>query len=173
VTGFGSLTQDLITYEYYPPALAKPFNFSAASIAGVEVEARARPLTWLEGSASYTYLTTQNLRDDPRYYLKALPFRPAHRVSARVVAGVPLAQVRAELLAQSAQFTNRTQTLSLPARAFLNLAVTSTPLKNPALTIGFEVKNVLDVQTQDVDGYPLPPRAAFMTLAIAWDGAKP
>ena len=173
VTGFGSLTQDLISYEYYPPALAKPFNFSAASIAGVELEARARPTTWLEASTSYTWLSTMNLRDDPRYYLKALPFRPAHRVSARVVAGVPLAQFRAELLAQSAQFTNRTQTLSLPARAFLNLAVTSTPLKNPALTVGLEVKNVLDVQTQDVDGYPLPPRAVFLTLALAWDGATP
>ncbi len=172
LTGFGSLTEDLISYEYYPPQLAKPYNFSAASVLGGEVEARARPFPWLEGSASYTYLSTQNLRDDPRYYLKSLPFRPAHRVSARVLAGIPLAQFRAEVLAQSAQFTNRTETLTIGPRAFVNLAVASTPLKNPALTVSFEVKNVLDVQTQDVDGYPLPPRAAFLTLALAWDGAK-
>jgi iron complex outermembrane receptor protein len=172
VTGFGSLYEDLISYEYYPPALAKPFNFQAAQVAGLEVEARARPVTWLDASASYTFLATQNLKDDPRYYLKSLPFRPAHRVQARLVAGVPLASVRGEVLFQSSQFVNRTETLSLSARAFVNVGVSSTPFKNPALTVSFEVKNLLDVQSQDVDGYPLPPRAAFLTLAMAWDGAK-
>ena len=67
---------------------------------------------------------------------------------------------------------NRTEALSLPARAFLTLGVSSTPFKNPEVTIAFEVKNVLDVQTQDTDGYPLPPRAAYLTLGFAWDGAK-
>lgn len=172
VTGFGSLYEDLISYEYYPPALAKPFNFQTARVAGLEVEGRVRPTPWLDASASYTFLSTQNLRDDPRYYLKSLPFRPAHRVQARLVAGVPLISARAEVLYQSAQFMNRTETLSLPGRAFVNLAVSSTPLKDPALTVSFEVKNLLDVASQDVDGYPLPPRAVFLTLALAWDGAN-
>lgn len=173
LTGFGSLYEDLISYEYYPPSLAKPFNFQAARVAGLEFEARAKPLPWLDASASYTFLSTQNLRDDPRYYLKSLPFRPAHRVQARVVAGVPLASVRGEVLAQSAQFMNRTESLALPARVFVNVGISTTPLKNPALTASFEVKNLLDAQSQDVDGYPLPPRAAFLTLALAWDGARP
>lgn len=172
VTGFGSLYQDLISYEYYPPSLAKPFNFSAAGVAGLEVEGRVHPTSWLDVSAAYTYMQTSNLRDDPRYYLKALPFRPNHRLSARVLAGVPLAMARAEVVFQSAQFMNRTETLSLPSRALVTVGVSSTPFKNPALTVAFEVKNVLDVQTQDVDGYPLPPRAAYLTLGFAWDGVK-
>ena len=171
-TGFYGLYEDLISYEYYPPSLAKPFNFQAASVAGLELEAGARPWTWLDASAAYTFLSTQNLKDDPRYYLKALPFRPAHRLQVRVVAGVPLLSFRGELLFQSSHFMNRTETLSVPARALLNLAMSSTPFKGVALTVSFEVKNVLDVQSQDVDGYPLPPRAAYLTLAYAWDGAK-
>jgi iron complex outermembrane receptor protein len=37
------------------------------------------------------------------------------------------------------------------------------------LTLSFEVKNLLDVQAEDLDGYPLPPRAAYLTLGITWD----
>lgn len=171
VTGFGSLYEDLITYEYYPPALAKPFNVMTARVAGVEVEGRFSPAPWLDATLAYTFLSTQNLRDDPRYYLKALPYRPSHRVHARVAGGVALLRAHAELLFQSQQYMNRTETLALGPRAFVNVGVSSTPWKRPAVTVGFEVKNLLDVQTQDLDGYPLPPRAAFFTLAMAWDGA--
>ncbi|MEW5743630.1 MAG: TonB-dependent receptor [Myxococcota bacterium] len=173
VTGFGALYEDLITYEYYPPALAKPFNVMAARVAGVEVEGRFAPAPWLDASASYTFLATQNLRDDPRYYLKALPNRPAHRLHARVSGGVALLRGHAEVLFQSQQYLNRTETLALSPRAFVNLGVASTPWKRPAVTVAFEVKNLFDTQSQDLDGYPLPPRAAFFTLALAWDGEKP
>jgi vitamin B12 transporter len=172
VTGFGSLYEDLITYEYYPPALAKPFNVMAARVAGVEVEGRVSPAPWLDASLAYTFLASQNLRDDPRYYLKALPFRPAHRVAARVSGGVPLLRAHADVLFQSAQYMNRTETLALGARTFVNVGVSSTPWKRPEVTLAFELKNLFDVQSQDLDGYPLPPRAAFFTLAVAWDGAK-
>lgn len=168
-TGFLSLYEDLISYEYYPPNLARPYNFQAARVAGLEVEATVSPWRWLEAGASYTYLDTQNLKDDPRYYLKALPFRPAHRVHARISGGVDWLRARAEVLFQTAQFTNRTETLVLPARAFVNVGVTATPFKNPQVTVSAELKNVLDVQTQDLDGYPLPPRAFFVTLGFAWE----
>ncbi len=172
VTAYGSLYEDLISYEYYPPGLAKPYNFQAARVGGVEVEASATPSRWLSGTLAYTFMASQNLKDDPRYYLKTLPNRPAHRVSARIVAGLPFFSVHGEVQAQSAQFLNRTETLGLPARAFVNAGIASTPWKNPAVTVSIDVKNVLDVQTQDLDGYPLPPRAAFVSLAFAWDAEK-
>lgn len=173
ITGFGALYQDLISYEYYPPMLARPYNFQAARVAGVEVEGRMKPARTVEATVAYTFLSTQNLRDDPRYYLKALPYRPQHRAHARVAAGVPMAMARAEVLVQSEQFQNRTETLSLPARAFVNVGFSSTPFSNHGVTVSLEVKNLLDAQSQDVDGYPLPPRAAYLTLAVAWDAAKP
>lgn len=172
VTGFGALYEDLITYEYYPPALAKPYNVLAARVFGLEVEGRVSPAPWLDATLAYTWLSTQNLRDDPRYYLKALPYRPAHRLAARVSGGVAWLRGHAEVFFQSAQFMNRTETLVLGPRTFVNVGVASTPWKRPAVTVGFEVKNLLDVQTQDLDGYPLPPRAVFFTLAMAWDGEK-
>ncbi|MCC6333452.1 MAG: TonB-dependent receptor [Myxococcales bacterium] len=170
VTGFGALYEDLITYEYYPPALAKPFNVMAARVAGVEVEGRYAPAPWLDTSVAYTFLSTQNLRDDPRYYLKALPYRPAHRLHARVAGGVALLRAHAEVLFQSRQYVNRTETLALSPRTFVNVGVSSTPWKRPEVTVAFEVKNLFDTQSQDLDGYPLPPRAAFFTLALAWEG---
>jgi iron complex outermembrane receptor protein len=169
LTGFGALTENLISYEYYPPSLAKAYNFQAASVAGVEVEGRVQPLPWLSAQASYTFLSTHNLKDDPRYYEKALPFRPAHRLQARVTAGVPLFRGWAEVLFQSAQFTNRTETLALPARSFVNVGVVSQVWRRPELTVGLELKNALDTHAQDVDGYPLPPRSLSFTLALAWD----
>jgi vitamin B12 transporter len=172
VTGFLSLYEDLISYEYYPPNLARPYNFQAARVAGVEVEAAVNPWRWLEASVSYTFLDTQNQKDDPRYYLKSLPFRPAHRLHARVSGGPEWLKARAEVLFQSAQFTNRTETLSIPARALVNVGVTARPLRDPLVTLSAELKNVLDVQTQDVDGYPLPPRALFLTLGFGWDAPR-
>jgi vitamin B12 transporter len=171
VTGFLSLYEDLISYEYYPPNLARPYNFQAARVAGLEVEGQLTPWKWLEASASYTYLDTQNQKDDPRYYLKALPFRPAHRLHARVAGGPDWLKARAELLFQSSQFTNRTETLVIPARAFVNVGLTARPFKQPLVTVSAEVKNLLDTQTQDLDGYPLPPRSVFFTLGFGWDAS--
>ena len=172
-TGFLSLYEDLISYEYYPPNLARPYNFQAARVAGLELEAALTPWRWLEAVASYTFLDTQNQKDDPRYYLKALPFRPAHRLHARVSGGPDWLKGRAEVLFQSAQFTNRTETLSLPARAFVNVGLTARPWQVPLVTVSVELKNVLDVQSMDLDGYPLPPRAFFVTVGIAWDAHSP
>ncbi len=166
-TGFVSLYEDLISYEYYPPNLARPYNFQAARVAGLEVEALITPWKWLEATASYTFLDTQNQKDDPRYYLKSLPFRPAHRLHARISGGPDWLKARAELLYQAAQFTNRTETLVLPERAFVNVGLTARPWKDPLVTVSVELKNLLDVQAQDLDGYPLPPRSLFVTVGFA------
>jgi vitamin B12 transporter len=167
-TGFYSLYSNLISYEYYPPNLARPYNFSAALAAGLEVEGEVHPFEWLQASASYTWTHTQNLRDDPRYFLKPLPFRPEHRLHARISGGPWFLQGHAEVLFQTQQFTNRTGTLFVPTRAMVNLGVTVTPWKNPRVSLSAELKNLLNVQTYDYDGYPLPPRAFFVTLGFSW-----
>jgi iron complex outermembrane receptor protein len=171
-TGFWSLYEDLISYEYYPPWLSKPYNFQAARIAGLEIEAHARPHEWFDATAAYTWMTTQNLRDDPRYYLKSLPFRPTHRVVARLAVGPPIFRGSGELQFQSQQFQNRTETLVLGDRAFFNVGISSLPWKKPQLMLSLEIKNLFDVQSQDMDGYPLMPRGFFATLSVAWEGEK-
>lgn len=172
VGGFYALYEDLISYEYYPPMRARPYNFMAARVAGVEAEAALTPWPWLGVSGSYTFLTTQNLKDDERYYLKALPYRPAHKVTARVDAGPRWLRLHGELLYQSEQFINRSNVVALPPRLLLNAGATARPFDSPDVRLSLEVKNLTDAQAQDLDGYPLPPRAAYLTLAVAWDAAK-
>lgn len=170
--GFHGLYQDLITYEYYPPMLSRPFNISTARAFGLEAEGEARPHPLGSLALSYTLLFSQNLRDDPRYYLKELPYRPRHKLHARAYFGPSWARPRAELLYQSEQFQNRTATLSLPARALVNAGLSSQLLASPRLELSLEAKNLFDVQSQDLDGYPLPPRAGYLTVAIAYDKPK-
>ncbi len=171
VTGFGALYEDLIAYEYYPPFLVKPYNFNAAQVHGLEAEAEVRPHRLVRATAAYTLTRTRNLRDDPRYYLRELPYRPRHRLVARVTGGPEWLQLRAEADVQSRQFTNRTNRQELPARAFVHLGATARVWKAPDLRLGVDVKNVLDHRAQDFDGYPLPGRALFATLSFALDRA--
>jgi iron complex outermembrane receptor protein len=167
VGGFYALYEDLIAYEYYPPFLAKASNFAAAQAYGLEAEAKLEPHPLLSARASYTLLFSRNLRDDPRYYLNELPYRPRHTAWGRVAFGPSWLKGRVELNYQSEQFINRTQTASLPGRALLNAGVSTAFWAGVDFTASFELKNALDVPAQDVDGYPLPGRAAYLTLAVA------
>ena len=172
VAGFYALYEDLISYELYPPFLARPYNFSAARAYGAEVDGEARPAEWLALQAGYTLTFTENLRDDPRFYGRELPYRPRHRAYGRVVGGPAWLKGRAEVLAQSAQGVNRAATVTLPARAFLNVGVTAAPWRSPDVTVSAELKNLLDVQGSDLDGYPLPGRAAYLTVSVALDAGR-
>jgi iron complex outermembrane receptor protein len=171
--GFAALYENLIAYELYPPLLAKPYNFAAARVWGAELEAEARPVPWLTATTSYTWLRTQNRYGDPRFFNRDLPYRPRQKWSGRVRVGPDWLNARAELLYQSTQFFNRTGSLSLPSRTWLSAGASSTFLHRPDLTLSVEVKNLLDVQTSDFSGYPLPGRAAYVTLGVALDRAAP
>ena len=171
IGGFGALYEDLISYEYSGFQLARPFNFQAAQVLGLEVEGSLEPSSWISASASYTFLSTQNLKDEPRYYGKSLPYRPMHKLHARASLGPKWLRARGEVLFQSEQFTNRSGTVALPERAFVNFGLVVQPLATPTTTvaIALEIKNVLDVASQDLDGYPLPSRGAYLTLSVGWD----
>jgi vitamin B12 transporter len=170
---FFALYEDLIAYELYPPFAARPVNFAAARSSGLEAEGEVHSASGLvRVGASYTLLFSTNLKDDPRYYLKDLPYRPRHALSARVSGGPRWLGASVELRAQSQQFYNRTEELVLPARAFVHAGLSSTLGRAPAVTLGLAVKNLFDARAEDFDGYPLPGRSVFATLALAF-GASP
>ena len=74
------------------------------------------------------------------------------------------------MLYQSEQFVNRTATLALPARDVRQRRRHLRALTERRwLSLSFELKNLLDVQGADLDGYPLPPRGAYLTLGLTWD----
>ncbi|WP_163994920.1 TonB-dependent receptor plug domain-containing protein [Pyxidicoccus caerfyrddinensis] len=167
--GFGALYENLIAYELYPPLLARPYNFDAARVWGVELEGEAHPLPWLSASASYTWLRTQNRFGDPRFFGMDLPYRPRQKWVGRVRAGPAWLNARTEVLYQSSQLVNRTGSRSLPSRTLLSAGASSTFLHGPEVTLSVEVKNLLDVRAYDFTGFPLPGRAAYVTLAVALD----
>lgn len=167
--GFAALYENLIAYELYPPMMARPYNFDAARVWGVELEGEARPFSWLSASGSYTWLRTQNRLGDPRYYNQDLPYRPRHKWVGRVRAGPDWLNARTEVLYQASQLVNRTGTRDLPSRILWSVGASSTFLHAPDVTLSVEVKNLLDSRAQDFTGFPLPGRAAYATLAVALD----
>jgi iron complex outermembrane receptor protein len=175
VGGFWTRYQDLITYEYYPPFFARPQNISVADAWGMEAEARLRPWSWFDAEASYTLQQTENLRDVAPYYGKPLPYRPAQLGWVRLAAGPDWLQARVDVRGRSSVTVNRAAVLMLPGHVFVGagLDVVLWNADQRRISLSVQVSNIFNVQGQDLDGYPLPGRAVFATLALALGEANP
>lgn len=172
VGGFVSLYQDLISYEVYPPGAARPYNFTSARVLGLEAEGEWRPHLLVSGAFSYTLTLSSDLQRDGRFYLRELPYRPRHKLAARVMGGPRWLTGRVELVAQSAHFLTRDGAMSLPGRAFVHAGLSSTFGSRTELTVSCEVKNLLDARAEDFVGYPLPGRAVYLSVAGALAGKE-
>ena len=173
LAGFAAQYQDLIIYEYQPPLASRPLNLSAVRAWGLEAEGHLTPAAWVDLSGSYALLFTENIRDVAPYFGKEVPFRPRHRGTVRLVLGPERFRVRGEVRAQSEMFVNRsnTEALAVAARAMVDVGADLLVLAHPQLLVSFTATNVTDVQTRDVNGYPLPGRAYFATIGVRWDAA--
>ena len=165
VGGYASLYEDLISYEVYPPGAARPYNFANARVMGLEAEGEWHPHPLFSGAFSYTLTVSSDLQRDSRFYLRELPYRPRHKLSARVLGGPKWLTGRVELVGQSAHFLTRDGALSLPGRAFVHAGVSSTFGSRPELTVSCEVKNLFDARAEDFVGYPLPSRGVYLSVA--------
>ncbi len=170
VGGFASLYEDLISYEAYPPGAARPYNFANARVVGLEAEGEWRPHPLLSGTFSYTLTVSNDLQRDGRFYLRELPYRPRHKLAARVLGGPRWLTGRMEVVAQSAHVLTRDGAMSLPGRAFVHAGLSSTFGSRTELTVSCEVKNLLDARAEDFVGYPLPGRAVYLSVAGAFSG---
>ncbi|WNG50794.1 TonB-dependent receptor [Archangium minus] len=169
VGGFASLYEDLISYEAYPPGAARPYNFANARVMGLEAEGEWRPHRLLSGAFSYTLTLSSDLQRDGRFYLRELPYRPRHKLAARVLGGPRWLTGRVEWVAQSAHFLTRDGAMSLPGRAFVHAGVSSTFGSGTELTVSCEVKNLFNARAEDFVGYPLPGRAVYVSVAGAFE----
>jgi len=170
---FGTRFQNLIQWEYLPPFALKPFNLGRAQTQGVELEASWGPAAWLHLEGAYGWLKAKNLQRDVRYAHKPLPFRPAHQLFLRAQAGPRCLVGFVEWHFQSSQTRNSFGNLSWPSRSLLNAGLKSQWLQNPNLQVGLSFRNLLNTHSQDMAGYPLPPRAVFLSLSLALDRAAP
>jgi iron complex outermembrane receptor protein len=172
VGGYASLYEDLISYEAYPPGAARPYNFVRARVVGLEAEGEWRPHPLLSGALSYTLTVSNDLQRDGRFYLRELPYRPRHKLFARVLGGPRWLTGRVEVLAQSAHALSRDGVLTLPGRAFVHTGVSSTFGSRPELTVSLEVRNLLDARAEDFVGYPLPGRAVYVSVSGAFEPGR-
>ena len=170
---FWSRFENLIVWEYWPPFALKPFNLGKAQTYGVEVEASFSPWHWLQLELAYTWLQSKNLQKDERYEGKPLPFRPTHQLFARAQVGPRWLSAFVEWHFQSTQTRNSFANLTWPTRSLLNAGLKSLWLHNPQLQLSLTLKNLLNTHTQDMSGYPLPPRGLFFSLSLNFDRTPP
>jgi vitamin B12 transporter len=169
VGGFWTRYQDLIVYEYYPPFFARPHNIGVADAWGLEAEARIQPWPWLEVAGAYTLQWTENVRDIALYYGQPLPYRPRQLGSARLAAGPEWLRARVEVEGRSLVTVNRAGVPTLPGHVFVGAGLDVVVWNRaPRVTASVQMTNIFDVQGQDLDGYPLPGRAVYATLALAF-----
>ncbi|HLT28639.1 MAG TPA: TonB-dependent receptor, partial [Myxococcaceae bacterium] len=165
VTAYYGLYENLITYEFFPPNLPRPYNVPGADVGGTESTLRFTPWRFFAAEANWTWMRTRDLREDPRYHLKALPYRPEHRGHLRLEGGPQVLRVHATLEAQSAQFASRDHRTEIPARALVHAGMTwRTGSAALPLELVFEARNLTDARVHDLAGYPLPPRAFHLSL---------
>jgi hypothetical protein len=66
-------------------------------------------------------------------------------------------------------WVNRSNTQSIAGRVLVDAGVDLTVLRRPEVVLSFNATNVGDVQTRDLDSYPLPGRAFLATLSVRLD----
>ncbi len=169
LSAFYARTSDLISYEVVSGGVSKPFNFLDAEVRGGEAEAMVRPLSWLSLSASYSLATTTNLRDDPRYFGKELPYRPAHRLMGRIATRTRDTEAFVEASHQSAQYVNRSNAGELPSQTSARSGAGARVWRDTYaydVWLSGQVENVFDAQLIDQLGFPQPGRAFYLTLRV-------
>ena len=140
----------------------------------MELEARLQPWPWLDARAAYTLQKTENLRDVQAYYGQPLPYRPAQLGWARLALGPDWLSVRLDVEGRSSVTVNRAAVYHLPGHVFVGAGVDLLVASagQTRITASLQFTNLFNVQGQDLDGYPLPSRAVFATVAFALGEAK-
>ena len=152
--GFVSWYRDLIVYELFPPAQAKPFNVGRARILGAELQAVANLPLGVTAELAYTGLQAVNTRPGTLQG-HTLPYRAPHRLFVRLAHHSDRSESYAETNFTASMPRNEFDTAFVPAQLFVN-AGAGMRVAGP-LWIDVEAKNLLDDRTmQDLFQYPLP-----------------
>ena len=150
MSAFWSSYSELILYQYFPPARAKPFNVGAARIAGIELVATVPLPAHLLASLSYSFLDAVNRSDGHR-----LAYRPPHRFFGRLARRGDRLEGYGELSFTSAIPRNAFDTAFVGRQLLLNAGVGIRALG--PVWFDVEGRNLLDDRTyEDLFQYPLP-----------------
>jgi len=169
LSAFHARTSDMIVYEVVTNGVTKPFNFLDAEVNGGEVEGSVEPLRRLVLTANLGVAHTRNLRDDPRFFGKELPYRPRWRALARVAWRGADTEAFVEGSRQASQYVNRANTAELPEQTSVRGGLGARLWRGPSdydVWLSGRIENALDAELVDQLGFPQPGRAVFFTLRV-------
>ena len=182
---FVSFTKNLIAFLPTAGRFARAQNIGDARLWGVEAAVAGRLYRRLTLTGNYTFLHTVQRSDRLSADGKALPGRPQHELTLRAdlvqrVGGDVDLGVFADVTFASGNFLDEGNVNEVPARSFVGAGVKLVPA--PGVTATVVVRNLFDETVEDVPGpsgsipravadvlgYPLPGRAFYASLDLAF-----
>ena len=186
VTVFAQQFRDLIQYTFLTAAPTDPnyFNVAAADASGVEATLRVRPAAPVQGSISYTHLSTEvtdagfdageaaTFVEGERLLRRpddAVTVRADAIVTERVRLGATVLWVGSRDDIRFAPFPEPSQRVTLPSYTTMDLSATATILHGspgrPGLDLTARVENLFDEAYEQAVGYPARGRGLFVGAA--------
>jgi vitamin B12 transporter len=183
VTVFTQQFRDLIQYTFLTLAPTDPnyFNVAAADASGVEATLHVRPAVPVQGSISYTHLSTKvtdagfdsgeaaSFVEGERLLRRpddAVTVRADALVSERFRLGATMLWVGSRDDIRFAPFPEPSQRVTLPSYTTVDLSATATLLHGrpgtPGLELTARVENLFDEDYQQAVGYPARGRGLFV-----------
>ena len=152
---FWSRYRNLIIYQQDFSQRVKPLNNGAARIAGAELQVLAKLPLEITAELAYSLIDAVNEQASLTQVGQKLPYRPPHRIFARLARHGDRVEAFFQGNLTSAMARNLYGTADLPAQ--LRLDAGAGVRLFAAVWLDLEVRNLLDDRTQqDLFSYPLP-----------------
>ncbi len=183
VTVFAQQFRDLVQFTFLTASPTDPnyVTIAAADASGVETTLRVRPSAPVQGSISYTHLSTEvtdagfdsgeaaNFVEGESLLRRpddAVTVRADATVTDRVRVGATVLWVGSRDDIRFAPFPEPSQRVTLPSYTTMDLSATATLLHarpgTPGLDLTARVENLFDEDYEQAVGYPAPGRALFV-----------
>jgi len=171
---FKSDYEDLIQFWQNSQKTIKPENISKAEIYGTELSLNPVFYHNIISELSYTHQEPINKSDIPSFKNKILPFRYTDSLSLKTGILISDFKVLYEYQYTSQNYFDAANFLpegGTKERSFHNLSLTYFYRKSE-LNCGLYIKNITDVRTEDIAGYPLPGRMFFVGISKTFNQKK-
>ena len=155
---------DMIRFIQNSQRVSRPQNIGRARLRGIETRAQGMLASRWRLEGSYTRQQAENRSPFSFETGKDLPNTPRHRLRTRVDLDAPGMRLHYEISHESRHFLDRANLRPVPARTVHTLGA-RVPAGD-AVTFAVEIRNLTDNQVADLWGYPLPGRAAFLSVDI-------
>lgn len=162
VAYYDNRTDDLIRFIQNSQRVSQPQNIGEVRIRGVEARVQVRAIRGVRLSGNYVYQRPENR--SPFSYEKGndLPNAPRHRLNLRTSAATGRVSLYHEISRESRHFLDRANLRPVESRVVQSLGGSVEVVA--ATELSWEIRNLTDNQVADLWGYPLPGRAAFVSL---------